>query len=89
MSSDLQRFHLLDQARRLRLEARQFRNLAASGMASTAAFLSNVADALETSARQLDMQAMMSSSDQGPACDREARQSPEGGHGLTPTPRSA
>jgi hypothetical protein len=66
MTKDLQRFRLLDQARRQRAEARQFRNLlAAISVGGTLAFLSGVASDLENSARTLEAQAADEQCDDG------------------------
>jgi hypothetical protein len=66
MAKDLERFRLLDQARRQRAEARQFRNLlTAISVSGTLAFLSGVAADLENSARTLEAQAADGQCDDG------------------------
>jgi hypothetical protein len=64
--SELQRFRLLDQARRQRVEARQFRQLlAVISVSGTLAFLSGIASDLEDSARNLEAQATGEQCDDG------------------------
>ena len=68
MGTDLQRFRLLDQARRQRAEARQFRSLlAAISVSGTMAFLSGIAADLENSAQTLEAQANEQCDDGTPA----------------------
>jgi hypothetical protein len=66
MTSELERFRLLDQARERRLLAREFRKLLAIiTVSATFTLMSDIASDLEGSARELEAKAMADQVDDG------------------------